>query len=52
LQNGWNNFKGGYLDVNGYEKDGAKTGNLLGVSTATGPKRDGVSGTWKISKVK
>lgn len=52
LQNGWNKFGGGYLDTKGYQKDYAKTGNWLCVSTATGPKRDGKSGTWKISKVK
>jgi hypothetical protein len=49
LQNGWNKFGGGYLDTKGYQKDYAKTGNLLCVSTATSPKRDGKSGTWKIS---
>ena len=52
LQNGWNKFGGGYLDTRGYQKDYAKTGNLLCVSTATTSKRDGKSGTWKISKSK
>ena len=52
LQNGWNKFQGGYLDTRGYQKDYAKTGNLLCVSTATSPKRDGKSGTWKVVKVK
>jgi len=49
LQNGWNNFQGGYLDTRGYQKDYAKTGNLLCVSTAKSDNRDNGSGTWKIN---
>lgn len=52
FQNGWNNYGGGYLDTRGYQKDYAKTGNHLCVSTATSQKRDGKSGTWKIVKRK
>ena len=48
LQNGWSRYQGGYLDTRGYQKDFAKTGNLLCVSTATSPNRDGESGTWKV----
>ena len=51
LKNGWSKFRGGYLDTRGYQRDYAKTGNLLCVSTATSPKRDGKSGTWKVVKV-
>ncbi|MEM9819671.1 MAG: RICIN domain-containing protein [Bacteroidota bacterium] len=51
LQNGWNRFRGGYLDTRGYQKDFEKTGNFLCVSTATGSNRDSGSGTWKITKV-
>lgn len=48
LQNGWNNYSGGFLDTRGFQKDFAKTGNHLCVSTATANKRDGGSGTWKV----
>ena len=50
LQNGWNRFQGGYLDTRGYQRDYAKTGNWLCVSTATSSNRDGGSGTWKVKK--
>ena len=52
LQNGWNKFQGGYLDTRGYQRDYAKTGNHLCVSTATTKNRDMNSGTWKVIKVK
>jgi hypothetical protein len=46
IQNGYNAWSGGYLDVSG---DYAGRGdNLLGASTATSNQRDGLSGTWKI----
>ena len=48
LQNSWNNYAGGYLDTRGYQKDYAKTGNLLCVSTATTDNRGDGSGTWKV----
>ncbi len=48
LQNGWDNYTGGFLDARGYQKDFAKTGNHLSVSTATVKNRDIGSGTWKI----
>ncbi len=50
LQNAWNNYQGGYLDTRGYQKDYAKTGNHLCVSTATSKNRDSGSGTWKVMK--
>ncbi|MBK8565119.1 MAG: hypothetical protein IPN76_17715 [Saprospiraceae bacterium] len=49
LQNGWNNFSGGYLDTRGYQKEYEKTGNYLCVSTATDKNRSDGSGTWKIT---
>lgn len=48
LQNGWNNYGGGYLDTRGYQKDFEKTGNFLCVSTATSKNRAGGSGIWKV----
>ncbi len=51
LQNGWENFAGGYLDTRGYQRDYAKTGNHLCVSTATSNNRGGGSGTWRVTKV-
>jgi hypothetical protein len=49
LQNGWNNYKGGFLDTKGFQKDFEKTGNYLCVSTATKSDRDGGSGSWVIT---
>ncbi len=49
LQNGWNNFTGGYLDTRGYQEEFEKTGNYLCVSTATIKNRSDGSGTWKIT---
>ncbi len=48
LQNGWNNYNGGFLDTKGYQKDFEKTGNHLCVSTAISDNRDNSSGTWKV----
>jgi len=48
LQNGWNYYRGGYLDTRGYQKDYAKTGNYLCVSTAVTSNRDHNSGSWKV----
>ena len=48
LQNGWNNYQGGYLDTRGFQKDFEKTGNHLCTSTALSPKREDRSGTWQI----
>jgi hypothetical protein len=44
IQNGWNNWRGGYLDVRG----GGCEGNALCVSTARSDNRDGDSGAWMI----
>lgn len=52
LQNGWNNFQGGYLDTRGYQRDFEKTGNHLCTSTATSANRDSGSGTWKVKAAK
>ncbi len=51
LLNQWNNENGGYLDTRGYQKDFARTGNHLCVSTAISENRDNGSGTWKISSI-
>ena len=49
LQNGYNNYSGGFLDTRGYQEEFEKTGNLLCVSTAIDKKRGGESsGTWKV----
>ncbi|MXN92346.1 hypothetical protein GR160_14045 [Flavobacterium sp. Sd200] len=48
LQNGWNNYAGGFLDTRGYQKDFEKTGNHLCVSTALSENRDKGSGSWKV----
>jgi hypothetical protein len=44
VQNGYKKWQGGYLDTRG---TGCED-NLLCVSTADSPKRDGDSGTWRI----
>jgi hypothetical protein len=44
LLNGYANWTGGYLDTN----NAGCEGNLLCVSTANSPSRDGLSGTWII----
>jgi hypothetical protein len=44
IQNGYNNWSGGWLDTRG---EGCES-NLLCVSTATSNERAGFSGTWKI----
>jgi hypothetical protein len=49
LQNGYNNYSGGFLDTRGSQADFEKTGNFLCVSTAIENKREGgSSGTWKV----
>ncbi|MEU7891771.1 hypothetical protein AB0B45_02775 [Nonomuraea sp. NPDC049152] len=45
LQNGADDWKGGYLDTNG----GANDGNKYGVSTASSPTRAVGTGTWEIT---
>ncbi len=52
LQNGWNNYDGGYLDTRGYDRDYEKTGNHLCVSTATTNARAKGTGTWKVLSAK
>ena len=47
IQNGYGNWAGGYLDVNGSGCDG----NVLCVSTSTLVDRDQGSGTWVIESV-
>jgi hypothetical protein len=44
LQNGWDNWSGGFLDTRGAWCDG----NTLCVSTSVSENRDGGSGTWMI----
>jgi metallopeptidase family M12-like protein len=45
IANGYNRFQsGGFLDT----RNPNCQGNVLCVSTATSPRRDGLSGTWKI----
>jgi hypothetical protein len=46
LLNGYNNWKGGYLDTNGHV-----AGNKYGVSTASTPTRAAGTGTWEIISV-
>ena len=49
LQNGWNNYSGGFLDTRGYQRDYAKTENHLCVSTANEKNRQNSgSGVWKV----
>jgi len=45
LQNGYDSWKGGYLDTCGHDT----TGNKYGVSTADSPTRAEGTGTWEIS---
>ena len=52
LQNGWNQYNGGFLDTRGYQKDYEQTGNHLCVSTALVNNRDLGSGTWKVATLK
>ncbi|GAB3213469.1 hypothetical protein SAMN02745673_04535 [Marinactinospora thermotolerans DSM 45154] len=44
LQNGYNNWAGGYLDTNGHRPAPAK----YGVSTADTPTRGAGTGTWEV----
>jgi hypothetical protein len=44
LQNGYNNWQGGYLDTNGHAQP-----NKYGVSTADSPTRATGTGTWEIT---
>jgi hypothetical protein len=44
IQNGYQNWSGGYLDT----RDAGCDGNVLCVSTATTAFRDGASGTWTL----
>jgi hypothetical protein len=56
IQNGYNNWSGGYLDVSGVVPGGFLDwvnprdpgGNLFSASTASINTRDGLSGTWTI----
>ncbi len=45
LQNGYDDWKGGYLDTNGHASCG---GNKYEVSTADSPTRGSGTGTWEI----
>ncbi|MFI6726482.1 hypothetical protein NRF20_17945 [Streptomyces sp. R-74717] len=45
LQNGYNGWKGGYLDTNGHSTD---SGGKYAVSTAESPTRGEGTGTWEI----
>ncbi|MEV0604265.1 hypothetical protein AB0I82_33900 [Streptomyces sp. NPDC050315] len=46
IQNGYNGWKGGYLDTNGSSSAGA--GAMYGVCTADSPTRDKGTGTWEL----
>ncbi|MFE9454543.1 hypothetical protein [Streptomyces sp. NPDC006739] len=48
LQNGWANWTGGFLDVTGTQQPQA----VFAVQTASTPKRDRESGTWKIASAR
>jgi hypothetical protein len=48
LQNGYDSWKGGYLDTNGVANCG---GNKYNVSTADSPTRATGTGTWEITSV-
>ncbi len=54
LQNAWENYTGGFLDTRGTPAEFEKNnlGNLRCVSTAIDKKRDGGSGTWKVTSAK
>ncbi|MGB8938805.1 MAG: hypothetical protein WCD21_00975 [Streptomyces sp.] len=45
IQNGYDGWKGGYLDTNG---GSSQSGSLYGVSTADTPTRGKGTGTWEI----